>query len=87
MVRVIGRGRFLTSVIRETGTQTVGKYIGSRKTTVAEWVELRPIYEVCENEMGYNRGGRHREPWWRKTSPRAQLRDTIENILAAAIAR
>ena len=45
---------------------------------------LRPIYEVYEKEMEYDRGGRYREPWWSQTAPRAQLRDTIEKILAAA---
>ena len=61
-----------------------GGYINCKQTTLAEWVVLRPIYEVYEKEMEYDRGGRYREPWWSQTAPRAQLRDTIENILAAA---
>ena len=53
------------SVLREKGTQTLGKYIYRRKTTVPEWVVLRPIYEVCEKKTGYNVGGRHSENCWR----------------------
>ena len=35
-------------VLRETGTQNLGEYIDRQKTTVAEWVVLRPINKVCE---------------------------------------
>ena len=42
----------------------------------------------CEKGIrGTTEGGGHRNPWWRQTVPRAQLRDTIENILAATRAR
>ena len=42
---------------------------------------LRPIYEVCEKETGYDRGGRCYDPWQRQTCPREKMRDTIKNIL------
>ena len=73
----------MESVLRETGTHTLGEYIGRRKTTVAEWMELCPIYEVYGKETGYREGGRLRETWWRKTAPREQLRATMENISMA----
>ena len=56
-------------VLRETGTQNLGEYIDRHQNTVSEWVMLRPIYKVCDKYMGYNRGGRRCEPWWRKTAP------------------
>ena len=37
--------------------------------------------------MGYNGGGGRIEHWWSQTAPRAQMRDTIENILVAARVR
>ena len=57
-----GRG----GVLVETGTQTWGEYINRQKTTVAEWVALRPVYEVCEKETGYDGGGKHCDPWRRQ---------------------
>ena len=56
--------------IREAGTQTLGTYIDRLQATVAEWVALRSIYEVCEWETDYEGRGRHREPWWRETAAR-----------------
>ena len=52
--------------------------------TVAEWVTLRPIYEICNREMGYEGGGMRRDTWWRKTAAWKQMRATLENILVAA---
>ena len=51
---------------------------------MAEWVELRPILEVCDRETGYEGGGRRREPWWRETAARKQLSATLKDISAAA---
>ena len=48
------------SFLRETGPQNLGEYIYCKQTTVAEWVTLRPIYEVCEKETGYDGGGMRR---------------------------
>ena len=46
------RNAALVSVLKETGTQTLGTYIGKRQATVAEWMELRPILEVYNREPG-----------------------------------
>ena len=48
---------------------------------------LRHIYELCDKETGYDRGGMRREPWCKQTAPMVQLRDTMENISAASRAR
>ena len=37
-------------VLEKAGTQYLGNYIDRRQATVAEWVELRPILEVCDRE-------------------------------------
>ena len=34
-------------VIQATGTKSLHEYTDRRQTTVAEWVALRPIFEVC----------------------------------------
>ena len=32
-------------------------YIGIRQATMAQWVALRPLFEVCAGGKGYKRGG------------------------------
>ena len=45
--------------IREAaGTQSDRIYIEQWQTTVAQWVALRPLVEVCVRETGYEGGGR-----------------------------
>ena len=46
-----------------TGTQLAMTYIGIRKANVAQWVVLRPIFEVCAGNTGNEGGGRRREAW------------------------
>ena len=53
----------MAKVIKEAGTQTLGAYIDKPQATVAEWVALRPILEICDKETGYKVKGRRREPW------------------------
>ena len=48
--------------IREAGTQLAAKYIGRRKETVAQWVDLRTLLEVCTWDTGYEGGVRKRQP-------------------------
>ena len=52
-------------VAREAaGMQSVMNYIVRPQATVEQWVALRPIFEVCEGDKGYE-GGEHRmEAWW-----------------------
>ena len=56
------------SLLKEDGTQTLETYIDKEKVTVAEWVALRPIIEVCDMETGYEGGGERRETWWHKSA-------------------
>ena len=57
------------TVLEKSGTQPLGAYIDRRQATLAEWVALRPILEVCDKEKAYKRGRRRQEPWWRQTAP------------------
>ena len=72
------------SVFKEAGNQKLGMHIDKPQAKVAEWVELRPIYEVCDTETGYEGGGRHRDPWWKQPAARKQLMDTLKEILASS---
>ena len=48
--------------VREAAvTQSKKTYIGRQQTTVAQWVALRPLFEVCEREKGYEGGGHRRK--------------------------
>ena len=71
-------------VLEKAGTQSLGTYIDRRQETVAEWVALLPILEVCGRETGYEGGRRRQDPWWRKKAARKQLSATLKDILAAA---
>ena len=70
--------------LEKAGTQYLGTYIDRRHATVAEWVALRPILEVCDIETGYKGGVRRREPWWRQTAATKYLSATLKDILEAA---
>ena len=54
---------------REVRYSALGMYIDRRQATVAEWVALRPILEVCDKEKAYKRRRRRQEPCWRQTAP------------------
>ena len=41
------------TVIENTVTQPLGTYIDRSQATLAEWVALRPILEVCDRETCY----------------------------------
>ena len=40
-------------VLQGARTQPLQTYVDRRQTTVAEWVNLRPIFDVCVRETGY----------------------------------
>ena len=48
-----------------TGTQSTMTYMGIIQGTVAQYVALRPIFEVCARETGDDVGGHRRGSWWR----------------------
>ena len=39
-------------VIQEAGTKPLHEYINKRQAAVADWVDLRPILEVCAKDTG-----------------------------------
>ena len=61
-------------VLRESETKTASTYIGRRQGTVAQWMDLRPIFEVCAWEPWFVGGGRRWKTWWWKKAPNELLR-------------
>ena len=53
-------------MLQAEGTKPLQYYINRRQATVAEWVALRPILEVCEKETGYEGGGSLHWQCWRQ---------------------
>ena len=52
--------------------------------TVAEWVALQTIFEVCTKEKGYKGGGKLHDLWWRQAAAEQQLEAMMKNISASA---
>ena len=77
------RSASVEKVLTEAETQTLGEYIDKRKATVAEWVALRPILEICDRKMVYGGNGRQQKLWWRQTAAQKQLGVKLEDISAA----
>ena len=71
-------------VLQETWTKPFRGYIKRRQATVAEWVALRPIFEVFVKETGFEGRGRARNQWWRQTAAERQMETTLKEILAPA---
>ena len=51
---------------------------------MAEWVSLRPIFDVCARETGYEGGERLQVPWWKQVAEHKQNKIMVEAILTAA---
>ena len=66
------------------GTKRLREYIENRQATVADWVALWPIFEVCAKDTVYEGGGKLCEPWWRQEDANQQLEATSKNISEAA---
>ena len=68
-------------VVREAvGTQSEMIYIGRQQATVAQWVALQPIFELCVGEKGYEGGRSRREPWWRQEATEKRLQETFAGV-------
>ena len=67
-------------VQKANGKQSEMTYIGRQKATVAQGVELQPIFEVCAGEKVYEGGGRSREAWWRQEATDKQLWATLVGV-------
>ena len=61
-------------------TQLEITYIRRRQGAVAQWVALRPIFEVCTRRAGYSGGERRRDAWWRQEAVETHIRETLEEI-------
>ena len=59
-------------------------YIGRHQSTVAQWVDLPPLFEVCTREKGYKGVGRRKETWWHQEATEKQLWATMIGILQEA---
>ena len=70
-------------MLQAEGTKLMREYINKRQVTVAEWVALCPIFEVCAKDKGYEEGGKLREPWWRQEAAEQQLGATLKIISSA----
>ena len=55
-----------------------------RQATVADWVTLWNIFDICVRDMGNEGGGVLWVPWWRQEASENQLRVTVESILEVA---
>ena len=75
------------AVLQGVGTQFLSTYMDRQQATVAEWVALRPIFDVFKRETGYKGGGRLRVPWWRQEATENHLKVALEAILEAATAQ
>ena len=64
---------------RGSGTQSARIYIEQQQATMVQWVALRPLFEVCAREKGYEGGGRRRKVCWRQEAMDKQLRATLED--------
>ena len=53
-------------------------YIGIQQATLAQWVALQPIFDVCAGETGYEGGGCRREARWPQEVADKQLWATLE---------
>ena len=62
-------------------------YIEQRQATVAQWVALRPLFEVYERETGYEGGGRRRKAWWRQEAAAIKLWSTLADSQEAKRSR
>ena len=74
-------------VLQGAGTHPLRTYMYWRQAKVAEWVALRPIFDVCARETGYEEGWRLRVTWWRQAEAEKKLKVTVEEILSAARVR
>ena len=61
-----------------TGKKSSDEYIGQRQATVAQWVDLLPLLEVCTRETGYKGGGLKQRPWWRQQTTKETLCNMLE---------
>ena len=57
------------------GMQSAATYIFRSQVTLAQWVVLNPIFDVCTREHVYYRRGCRRDPQWQHEAPYETLRE------------
>ena len=72
-------------MLNEAVTQNLGAYIDNQKAAVAECVALRPILGICNREISYKAGVRRRDPLWRQTAARCNVRIYFSGGKGAAL--
>ena len=65
--------------LKAAGTQLARIYIERQQATVAQWVALRPLFEVCTRKTGYEGGERRRKERWHQEATEKQLRTNLED--------
>ena len=60
-----------------SGTQYNMTYIEQQQATVAQWVVLRPLFELCTRERRYKVRGRRRKALWLQEATEKQLWATL----------
>ena len=65
-------------LLRESGIHTESKYIVRRQGAVAQWVVLRPMFEVYDWEKGFEGWKQKRKLWCKKEVTDEALRAKLE---------
>ena len=68
-------------------TRPLHTYLDRRQATVAEWGDLRPIFDVCTREKSCEVGWKLQVPWRRQAAAEKNLKEIVEEILATARVR
>ena len=71
-------------VLQGAFTQPLQTYLDRRQATVEKWKYLRPIFDICVREIGYEGERKLRVPWWRQVAAEKQKKVTVEYILTAS---
>ena len=69
------------------GTQSARIYIEQRQANVAQWVALRPLFEVFTRERRYEGGGEDKEGVVAPRGNGKKLWDTLEDLREAKTSR
>ena len=68
------------SVLQGAWTQPLRAYVDRQQMTVAEWVDLQPIFDISARETGYEGGGILWVTWCGQKAEGNQLRVSLEKI-------
>ena len=71
-------------MLQAAGTKPLRYYINRSQAAVAEWVAIRPIFEVCVKYTGYEGGGRVQDLWWQQATEEQQVKAMFKDILVEA---